>query len=226
MKALKPYEDLLDTHPLLRLVMPLMMGVVFGEWWRQLLVDYISVFVGLTLCSVIVALYITVSRRHHQRKSLPFLLSLNCAMMFLGISLQLMAIRNLEVVWDDVPKYYRGVIVDTPKEKDRVWQTTLKLKGDDVDGKLVRVALMKPDCLNHLVSAESMIAVSGSDSVAASASLPTSKSVAVSSSYSTPSSSSLVLSPSLSNSEVAEKSALVMKADDDIVVVVYGYSLV
>lgn len=147
MKALRPYEELMDTHPLLRLAIPLMAGIVCGEYGRNMLVDYVSVFIGLTIFSIAVAVCVSACRGEHQRKSLPFLLSLNSTMIFLGISLQLMAVKNLTVSWEDAPANYRAVIVDTPKEKDKVWQTTIRVEGGTADGKLVRVALMKADGL-------------------------------------------------------------------------------
>ena len=145
MRELKPYEELFDTYPLLRLVLPLAVGIAIGELGQDWLLDYRLVFVGSTLLFLVLAIVVSVFPGVHSRKSLPFLFSMSGSVLSLGVALQLISVAHLKVDWGDRSKVYRALIVDTPKSGEKVWQTTARIDGGSGDGKLVRVALMKTD---------------------------------------------------------------------------------
>ena len=152
----------MDTHPLLRLALPLVAGIAIGDCCQTFLQGFSTVFLMVAAVFIVVAISVAASRGRASGKSLPFLYVMTGAMLCIGVFLDLVSVERLRFDWADSELNYRVVIVDTPKEGNKVWQTTVEIEGGEADGKLVRVALMKTDSASHAVSLPHTMQNSGS----------------------------------------------------------------
>ena len=135
----------MDTHPLLRLALPFIAGIALGDYGQSFLQAHPYMFLIAAMLCIVFAILVSAYRGRHSVGKLPFLLLMNGAMLFLGVFGVLKSVENLHHPWSDVVANYRAVIVDTPKEGEKVWQATVKIEGGEAHGQLVRVALMKSD---------------------------------------------------------------------------------
>ena len=143
MKVLKPYDDLLDSYPLLRLLLPLVLGIGLGEWFADWLLDWEIEFFVVAVLFLAATIFIFKQRGSHASKYLPFYFSLTLGIISLGIALQISSLKSLRVIWPQHKSTFRALVVDCPRDGEKVVQTTVKLLGGELDGKLVRVGLMK-----------------------------------------------------------------------------------
>ena len=133
----------MDTNPLLRLVVPLVVGILLGEWCESWLTGWGVIFLMLSFISIVLTFVIYLYSCNHSRKPFPFLVALNVALFALGAGMQLQSIAQLETDWSSSAQNYRALVVETPKSGEKVWQVTAKVLGGMYDGRKVRLALMK-----------------------------------------------------------------------------------
>ena len=143
MAILKNYQDILDTNPLLRLVIPLMAGIgcghLFDAWWSQWGICFFFIsFVAIGFC---VAVYR--GPGDLLKRYFPFYTALSLALFSLGSGLYLSSSQKTQVTWPDQEIGVRVMLVDTPKEGEKVWQSAAEIQGGDYDGKKIRLTLLK-----------------------------------------------------------------------------------
>ena len=143
MAALKNYEELLDTNPLLRLVIPFIAGIGFTNLFYEAFSDWENVFFAVAVLAIVFCGCLYGWHVEFKKKYLPFFAALSIAMFSLGGGLLIKDVQQLEVAWPDSEVNLRVLLVDTPKEGEKMWQATAKVQGGIYDGRLLRLALMK-----------------------------------------------------------------------------------
>lgn len=148
MKELKPYEALLDTYPLLRLLLPLIAGIIAGDCCGGLPADWACFLSGVPLLCGVLMLVVRAWPARHDRKSWPFLLLLNVGVMAVGMLLQTTAAGKVHFQWPSGVRYFRAMVADAPKEKEKIWSLKAQVLEGPGSGRFIQVGLMKRDSLS------------------------------------------------------------------------------
>lgn len=145
MRPLRSCERLIDTNPLLRVLLPFMSGIGVAEWTYPFLAGYsVSLYVAAA-CSAVLCFWKARRGKYSFRGSVVYLLAFYVGLTSLGAAFLLGRREALQVEWPESPQTYRAVVVETPREKGKTFQVVARLYGGTYDGRKVRLALMKPD---------------------------------------------------------------------------------
>lgn len=124
--------------PLLRLLLPLVVGIAVGEWsfsWLSALP------LALLWPWLLAAIFGGIALLHHDKGLLP----LQAATCFLGIALLLMQRQGLEEPWPKVPRSYRAVVSETPQALGHSWRVHVRLLDAEVYDRQAELLLVGRD---------------------------------------------------------------------------------
>lgn len=136
-----PFNRLLSDHPLLRLLLPFMLGIWLGENVYSSLAAYCLPIAVLALVLIAYLAFCEFCRPRILLRGFLFLCLTNLLAGLLGCLL-LLATRHGEVVnWSDTAQAYRAQLVEPISHNGRVAQSVVKLQGGEHSGRKVRLAL-------------------------------------------------------------------------------------
>lgn len=144
MRPLRPGERLIDTNPLLRVLLPFMFGIAAAEWGYSGLESYTAQLATAAVVSVFVCLAAIWGRRNGRFFSLLFLLFFNVGLFLLGAFLLLESRSGVQTEWPSRAQAYRAMVTEKSRETEKTFQVMARLSGGRYDGKKVRLVLMKP----------------------------------------------------------------------------------
>ena len=165
MVALRRYEQILDTNPLLRLVLPLMGGILFGDYFYAYFSEWHLLLFIVSAVSIISCIFLYQLPVEFSKKYFPFYTALSLAFFSLGTGLLVSNYDDQKTEWPDGALNLRVAIQQTPKESERFWQVVADVKGGDYDGKRLRLVLMKKGAQTDCVSCENKRDTSSSSAV-------------------------------------------------------------
>ena len=141
MQPLRPYEELFDTHPLLRLLVPFAAGIFVGEVCYAHLATATWALFGAAL--VAAAATIVCHRRYERTLySLLYVTCLNLAFGCTGAGFLVTARNAATCTWPDAPTNAKGIVVAPPRYTARATMADVRIVGglfDGQEGVLVRV---------------------------------------------------------------------------------------
>lgn len=150
MKPHRPYEDLLSTNPVLRLVVPLMAGIIAGEWGY-------NCFSGLGLTFIVAATSCIALMFFLRRNATAVSVILTLGMAFIGCELAVSTRDSLHTAWPERPQTCRITVLDSPKSTAKTLQLTGSINGGIFSGKKVRLSLIKKDDTPDLLPGDALI---------------------------------------------------------------------
>lgn len=136
MRPLRSYEDLLTNNPLLRVVLPMAVGIALAEWGYDVLA------VGLPYLSV--GAVASVAALYFFRRQAWFGAWFCVAMALVGATLLVAERRSLAVSWPEGEQTFRAVVVEEPRVGARSIQAVAQLEGGPNAGRRIRLGLMRP----------------------------------------------------------------------------------
>lgn len=146
MQPLRPYEELFDTHPLLRLLVPFAAGIFVGEVCYAHLATATWALFGAAL--VAAAATIVCHRRYERTLySLLYVTCLNLAFGCTGAGFLVTARNAATCTWPDAPTNAKGIVVAPPRYTARATMADVRIVGGPADGRTVRLTLMRADSL-------------------------------------------------------------------------------
>ena len=141
-----PYSPLrhpFREHPLLRLVLPFMTGIVAGEYGYFRLGHHVGAL-WLAVAAVAVAGYaLQICRPLFFRPSRIGALTVGLCALLAGAALCVSERSRTMQAWPTAVQSFRALVTDTPREGERTFQLTARLDGGPCDGRKVRLTLMK-----------------------------------------------------------------------------------
>lgn len=142
MRRLRPYEHILDTNVLLRLVLPLCVGIALGEAGHAWLHPYVGWLVAALAVMVVTAVVCAFVRAVPLHR--PFFhVSFSAAAVLLG-AVSLLAERASGVAeWCPEAETRRVMIVETPRTTAKTFQAVAAVLRGDGRGRRVRLSLMR-----------------------------------------------------------------------------------
>lgn len=144
MPALRSCERLIDTNPLLRVLLPLMSGIGVAEWSYPLLSGWeLFLYVAAAFAGVVCFLVVRGDSDSSYR-SMVFQIALFFGLMALGAASLIDRRSALEVEWPGEARVFQAMAVETPRETDKTVQVTARLDGGAFSGQKIRLVLMKP----------------------------------------------------------------------------------
>lgn len=143
MRPLRPGERLIDTNPLLRVLLPFMSGIAMAEWGYLWLEGNIALLGAGALVSILVCIAATWGGKNGSLSSYVFLLFFNICVFLLGAILLLECRYLVQTKWPSKVQSYRAIVIEKPRETKKTFQVMARLYGGRYDGKKVRLALMK-----------------------------------------------------------------------------------
>ena len=144
MPALRSCERLMDTNPLLRVLLPLMSGIGVAEWSYPLLSGW-DLFLYVAAASAGLVCFLAVRGDSGSLfRSMVFQIALFFGLMALGAASLIDRRSALEVEWPEEARAFQAMAVETPRETDKTLQVTARLDGGAFSGQKIRLVLMKP----------------------------------------------------------------------------------
>lgn len=144
MPALRSCERLMDTNPLLRVLLPLMSGIGVAEWSYPLLSGW-DLFLYVAAASAGLVCFLAVRGDSGSLfRSMVFQIALFFGLMALGAASLIDRRSALEVEWPEEARVFQAMAVETPRETDKTLQVTARLDGGAFSGQKIRLVLMKP----------------------------------------------------------------------------------
>lgn len=142
MRRLRPYEHILDTHVLLRLVLPLCVGIAVGEAGYARLCPHLA---GLSVALVVAALLTAVCAF---AKRVPvhrpfFHVLFNATAVLLGALLLVAERSSVAAEWASDAVVRRVMIVETPRETPKTFRAVAEVLQGDGSGRRVILSLMR-----------------------------------------------------------------------------------
>lgn len=142
---LSPLSRLLSDHPLLRVVLPLMVGIWIGEAFYSFLSGCFGSLLLAALLFFAVSLCFSVFRKAVVWQSLSFLFSLSVALCLTGMSLLVSARDAISTSWPNEAICCRVQVVEQPRHTGKVVQAVVKILEGMERGRTVRLALAGPE---------------------------------------------------------------------------------
>ena len=136
-----PFSRLLANAPLLRLLLPFMVGIGIGELGADYLIGY-EWALYLVAIGIIILLLVTEFKKHSSlRGGMLFFVLINVVSALLGCAMLLNTRSALVQEWPDKEQYYRAEVVEPVLHHGKVVQAVVELQGGDYGGQKVRLAL-------------------------------------------------------------------------------------
>lgn len=138
MRPREPYEELLVTNPALRLVLPLMVGIMAGEWgYRAVSGCGGWLLLAASACMVLMLVF--------RRNGAAVSVALTLGMVLIGCGLTVSARDSLTTHWPSSQQTLRIVVLSSPKSSAKAISLTGSIDGGRFSGKKVAVTLMKKE---------------------------------------------------------------------------------
>ncbi len=146
---------MLGAFPVLRFLVPLVVGIVCGHFFASSLLEistWLWVATGILVAGIILQ---TIISKRLVRNTLFFLTTVLFFVM-LGMSLTVSAERRSVFPWSDKKAVYSGIIVSSPRPGEKVVRLRLNVIGEYCDGKLkpikrlAEISVMRSDITETL----------------------------------------------------------------------------
>lgn len=146
MESIRKGGGWFESHPVMRLLFPLVAGIALGEvligWFTPSPVVRWCLWGATCLCWVLLLLLYRRPARV-QQKYYPFHLLLATGVMTLGAAINWEAHARLRPDWSASPQDFRAVLVQSPKETEKSVQAVGEILEGPFAGKRVALVLLK-----------------------------------------------------------------------------------
>ena len=136
-----PFSRLFSDHPLLRLLLPFMLGIWMGENVYIFLSAYSWLIAALALGGILLLALGEYRKFKYLSGGFSFFLLFNLVAVLLGCWLLLTARSGGTVKWPETAQAYRAQLVEPVSHNGRVAQSVVKLQSGEHSGRKVRLAL-------------------------------------------------------------------------------------
>lgn len=116
MKPRRSYEQLIETNPLLRFVLPLATGIMLGEFAYAELEGRCGMLVLAVLAALVVCAVLLWQRKAGSFFVLLFSVMLSLGIVALGMALLVCERESLRCEWPEEEGNYRAVVMEKPRE--------------------------------------------------------------------------------------------------------------
>lgn len=114
MKPRRSYEQLIETNPLLRFVLPLATGIMLGEFAYAELEGRCGMLVLAVLAALVVCAVLLWQRKAGSFFVLLFSVILSLGIVALGMALLVCERESLRCEWPEEEGNYRAVVMEKP----------------------------------------------------------------------------------------------------------------
>lgn len=143
MKPRRPYEQLLETNPLLRFVLPLAVGIALGEFAYAELEDRCGMLALVVSVAILICAVLLWRQRTGKISVLPFFVVLNLGIAALGTALLVGERERLRCEWPEEEGNYRAVVMEQPHKADgaEVRRLFVLICQGKYEGRKIRLSL-------------------------------------------------------------------------------------